>query len=308
MGHVSKRLRVPAGKLQWGLAGANFRPLGTPPKRRPQIPAGVYSLGSDMEGWYLHPTDIVTDELIEVPSAPINRVVSRVQRFKAARESYRSFGVLYKTGILMYGPAGCGKTGLIRRLSNQFVADGTIVVQASYNSAFTANVLQVIRQIEPERLIVVEMEDIDAIADHDEEELLALLDGANQVDGVVYLATTNKIAELPDRIKNRPSRIDDRVYVGPPDLACRTAYLLAKWPGVQWDERVENIAKLTDAFSYAHLKEVVVSVGCLGHEPEEAIRRLRLMMEVPSAEDKTAAAADEKFLAGVGVAGTAGAA
>lgn len=168
------------------------------------------------------------------------------------------------------------------------------------NSNFTTNVLAGIRHIEPDRLIVVEMEDLDSIVDENEEALLDLLDGAHQIDGVVYLATTNKIAELPDRIKNRPSRIDARVYVGPPDQACRTKYLLSKWPGSQWDARVEHIVHLTEGFSYAHLKEVVVSVGCLGHEPDESIRRLRLMMEAPSEEDKKASAADEKFLASVG--------
>lgn len=284
----------------WGKDGAKLRLVGPPQKRLRQIPAGVYEMGSDMGGWFITPAPVVTDTLIEVPSAPINRVMERVIRFRQAKELYRQYGLLYKTGILMYGPAGCGKTAVVRRLGAQFVADGAIVIQAVQESNFTAAVLRGIRQLEPERLIVVEMEDVDAIADCDEEDLLALLDGSHQVDSVVYLATTNKIAELPDRIKNRPSRMDDRVYVGAPDEACRTKYLLSKWPGSQWDSRVEHIAHLTEGFSYAHLKEVVVSVACLGNCPDETIRRVATMVDKPTPEEAAAMAEDKKFLASVG--------
>lgn len=284
--------------VQWVNDGGKVR-LAKPVIRLQRVPPGIYSPGSDQSGWYLEPAAVVTDEMIDVPSEPINRVMDRVAQFRSARDHYRQYGVLYKTGILMYGPAACGKTSVLRRLGAQFVADGAIVLQAGVNSSFTATVLRGIRHLEPERLIVVEMEDVDAIAEYDEEGLLSLLDGASQIDGVVYLATTNKIAELPDRIKNRPSRMDDRVYVGPPDLACRTKYLLAKWPGSQWAATVEHVVRQTEGFSYGHLKEVVVSVGCLRREPDETIKRLRTMME-PLADEEKAAAADKKFLAAVG--------
>lgn len=287
---------------QWALDGAKIRPTAIQKKMR-RVPAGVYEMGSNMTGWFLAPAEIVTDELIQVPSEPVQRVLARVNKFRHAKPAYKQFGVLYKTGILMYGPAGCGKTALIRELSNRFVADDSIVIQASQASVMTASVLQGIRAIEPDRLIIVEMEDIDAIVDYDEEDLLALMDGSHQIDGVVYLATTNKIAELPDRIKNRPSRIDLRVYVGPPARAGRVAYLLSKWPGLQRDAQVEHIADGTEGFSFAHLKEVVVSVGCFELPVDEVLARVRTMIEATPEE----VAADAKFLAGVGVAGAAAA-
>jgi transitional endoplasmic reticulum ATPase len=51
-------------------------------------------------------------------------------------------------------------------------------------------------------------------------QLLSLMDGLNKVDGVVILATTNRIETL-DVALRRPGRFDYELYIGPPGTAGR---------------------------------------------------------------------------------------
>jgi transitional endoplasmic reticulum ATPase len=55
-------------------------------------------------------------------------------------------------------------------------------------------------------------------------QFLSLLDGLDQVDGVVVLATTNRIDSMDEAFR-RPGRFDEEIYVGPPDAGARRAIL-----------------------------------------------------------------------------------
>jgi hypothetical protein len=63
-----------------------------------------------------------------------------------------------------------------------------------------------------------------------------------------------------------------------PDALCRDIYLKRKEPTLTEQERRMWVTE-TDGFSIAHLKEVIVSVRCLGQGFDQTIRRLKGMKE-----------------------------
>jgi SpoVK/Ycf46/Vps4 family AAA+-type ATPase len=152
----------------------------------------------------------------------------------------------------------------------------------------TAEVLRIVRRIEPTRPIVLLMEDIDAIiARFGEPDLLALLDGELQVDNILNLATTNYPENLDRRFIQRPSRFDDIVTIDMPSADARDAYLKHKNPGLSCEERCRWVAK-TEGFSIAALKEVIVSVECLGRDLDASVARVRDMLtHRPKSEDSS---------------------
>jgi hypothetical protein len=87
---------------QWS-SGPNdtFRPSGP---RREKLPSGIYVADSDPLGPYFMRTKVVTDNLIELDDAATTRVLSSLRKFWKSREQYVKRGVLYKRGLLLWGP------------------------------------------------------------------------------------------------------------------------------------------------------------------------------------------------------------
>jgi hypothetical protein len=106
------------------------------------------------------------------------------------------------------------------------VSKGGVIILGDCHPERVAEALSGLRWVEPERPIVVILEDIDTIIDrHGESEVLSLLDGENSIDKVVFLATTNYPENLDGRIVNRPSRFDRVVKIGEPSALSRELYL-----------------------------------------------------------------------------------
>ena len=113
----------------------------------------------------------------------------------------------------MHGPAGTGKTSLCRLVLDDVAERGGIGILAD-NVRVLSKALKNLRKVQPDVPVVVVIEDLDS-ALQDEEFFLDLLDGhAQGFQKVVFLATTNHLKRLPDRIKNRPSRFDRKFLVG----------------------------------------------------------------------------------------------
>ena len=111
----------------------------------------------------------------------------------------------------MYGEPGCGKSGIIQLISQQLIEKDGIVINVKDEEdvdRFTS-FIATFRKVEPTRPLVVLLEDIDSLAGENRYQtarLLNILDGVKQIEGVVYIATTNYPEKLQERITNRPSR------------------------------------------------------------------------------------------------------
>lgn len=273
---------ISASYCQWSvLPNDAFLPSGP---KVPTLAAGVYSVLSTESGSVFVKANVITDDLLPLNDSANERVLESMTKFWESKEEYTKRKIVYKRGILLEGPAGSGKTSTINLLTQILVRMNGVVLLCN-SPASMAQGLDAFRRIEPDRNLIVVYEDIDEIIDqHGEHSLLALLDGEFQIDNVVHIATTNFPEKLGARICNRPSRFDERIFIGMPNEAARETYLRH----VLCNENIseEDLQKWvsdTNIFSVAHLRELAVAVFCLKQPYDTVLGRLKGMQSKPKA-------------------------
>lgn len=252
-----------------------------------RIDAGVYGINHDPNiGIYLIKKDLNLDELIELPSPEGMDVINSIKTFWARQDKFKEYGYAFKRGILLYGVPGGGKTSIINLLCKYLVEkmNGVVFTICSEGelNLYTSFMSEVYRGIEKERPVITIIEDIDGLCQDKgvETRLINVLDGIEQLENVVYLATTNYTERLSERIMNRPNRFDRRIEVKSPSAECRRMYFEKKLKdkdkmSINLDEWVAR----TEGMTMAHLGEVIKSVVILGNEFEETIQRLNGMKQ-----------------------------
>lgn len=278
--------------VQWVRVGEkSFFPEGEIIKTK-IIPPGAYDiLFNQQKGFYLKGKDISLDELFVLPSPEQNLIISDIQTFWSKKAQFSAYKFTYKRGILLYGPAGSGKSSIINMLAKEIVDTHKGIVMYLNNADDLGRfmtIMPMLRQIEPEKQILCVLEDLETFVSYREAEtqLLNLLDGVNQMDNVVYLGTTNYPEQLKERILNRPSRFDRRYEVGMPNAEVRKEYFKKKL--TKKDLKIVDLdkwVKESDGLSLAHLGEIVKSVCALGNTFEETMKLLNEMKQKLSSFD-----------------------
>jgi len=187
-------------------------------------------------------------------------------QFFAARDMYRHYNIPWKRGILFLGTPGNGKTHTIKALIN------TLNRSCLYVKSFKAqyrtddkNISDVFRKARTAAPCLLVLEDLDALlTDENRSFFLNELDGFASNIGIVILATTNHPERLDPAILDRPSRFDRKYLFTLPALPERVAYITL-WntslqPSMRLSEQaITEIARLTNEFSFAYLKELFLS-------------------------------------------------
>lgn len=168
-------------------------------------------------------------------------VLNRVQRWIDVADGYRRLGLTYKRGFLFHGAPGCGKTAVMRMVAARWIASGGIVlVEGSQGE------LQAAIQAASERGVrtLVLLDDVDQM---NQPHLTCVMDGAGKCDNVMFLATTNFIGQVEERLR-RPGRLDEVIEVVPPQAEDLTAWILGlDIPQDQKDWIVEHAVGCTPA-------------------------------------------------------------
>jgi hypothetical protein len=247
------------------------------------LPPGAYEVDSNpATGLFFEKIDVKTEGLLRFPDTNSNLVVEEIKKFWEREAIFREYKLMYKRGIILYGPPGSGKSCTVQLVMEDVVARGGLLIQFWEPNIFLDG-LRTLRKIQPDTPVVAVMEDLDSLVENsNESEILNILDGVNNVDRVVFLATTNYPNKLGHRILNRPSRFDKRFRIGFPSKASRRMY----FEHLIGDEKIKELnidldcwVKDTNEFSIAHLKELFVAVVILGDEYKKAVRTLRNMKE-----------------------------
>lgn len=241
------------------------------------IPSGLYSMTyTDNNGFGLSKMEYKSEEFFHLPSLPHKQIVADLQAFWDNKQKFIDYNLNPKRGIILHGDPGCGKTSLIYLVVEEIKKRNGISIYFDIPQNWI-EIAKLVRKVEKDRPILCIIEDIDlVIAKHGEESFLNFLDGLNSITNVVYVATTNNLERIPDRIKDRPSRFDKQYVIKKPNDADRLLYFQTKL--IKSDIKKYDLTKLvkdTKNFTMAHLKEVFISLYILDNSYDEVIKRLK---------------------------------
>ncbi|KAF7432983.1 hypothetical protein PC9H_004927 [Pleurotus ostreatus] len=193
-----------------------------------------------------------------------------VYGFFSSQEVYRQLAIPWKRGLIMHGPPGNGKTISLKAIMKSCDALGFSPLYVKSFQSYKgeegamADVFDKARQVSP---CVVILEDLDSlINDRNRSFFLNQLDGLEGNDGLLVIGTTNHFDRLDPGLSTRPSRFDRKFLFDDPDLEERSLYCkywqtkLASNDEIEFpDALVDEVAGLTERFSFAYLKEAFVS-------------------------------------------------
>lgn len=263
---------------QWAIVGQNtFKPVST---TYPKLEAGMYNIQrSDIHGLIFEKKSVCIDDLLKFPDSLSEKIYKEIDLFWKREQKFRERGYLHRRGILLHGPAGGGKTSIVQQIVADIInSDGLVFHCTTSPEIFSAG-LSLYRKVEPNRPVVVLFEDIDAIIDRcGEESILDLLDGENQIDKCLNLATTNYPEKLDKRLVARPRRFDRVIKIGMPSEEVRKMYFSKKLNIPE--ESLMKWTKASDGFSFAACAELVILVECFGKDFDESVNYLKDMMRI----------------------------
>lgn len=258
---------------QWTEAGEGaLTPVGNTQAR---IEPGYYDTVAVQGKLLFIPVRARTDDLLTFPDSASEKVLAGIRDFWEREPAFRKYGLPFKRGVLLYGPPGSGKSSTIQLVARDVVERGGVVV--TFDPHVFLPAYRALRDIQPETPVVVLMEDLESTLNRsNQSHVLNLLDGVEELDRVLFLASTNYPEQLEDRVLNRPSRFDIRVKVDRPNAEARRMYLSAL---VQEGDvlDIEAYVKATESLSLAHVKELFIATHILGNSFVESVARIRSM-------------------------------
>jgi transitional endoplasmic reticulum ATPase len=146
-------------------------------------------------------------------------------------ELFARLGVEPHSGILLYGPPGCGKTLLAKVIAseseaNMFPINGPEIMNKYYGET-EAKLRDIFKEAKDNSPSIIFIDEIDAIAPKREEaygdvekrvvaQLLALMDGLNDRGNVIVLGATNR-PDSVDPALRRPGRFDREFEISVPN-------------------------------------------------------------------------------------------
>jgi SpoVK/Ycf46/Vps4 family AAA+-type ATPase len=251
------------------------------------LPPGYYKTYPVRGEVFFEKINDMSDDILRFGSdSTIEEAVSEIRSFWDKKDFFKLHNFPFRRGILLHGPPGSGKSCAIKMIVEDITKQRGIAISMTDVESFETGMAE-FRKLQPNTNVVVIMEDLDDLLYDYEVEILNMMDGVGGFDGVVFLATTNHLKNLPPRLRNRPSRFDRRFHIGFPSLETRTEYFthLANQAGIG-KENIEKFAELSEKLSFAHMKELFVSVMCFGSNVEIVAKRLVEMAQIPDEDDE----------------------
>lgn len=179
-------------------------------------------------------------------------------------ELFSRLGVEAHSGILLYGPPGCGKTLIAKVLAseseaNMYSINGPEIMNKYYGET-EARLRDIFKEAKDNSPSIIFIDEIDAIAPKREEaygdvekrvvaQLLALMDGLTDRGNVIVLGATNR-PDSVDPALRRPGRFDREVEISVPNEDGRLEILYIHTRGMPIAEGVDLKELSSDLHGY----------------------------------------------------------
>ena len=255
-------------------------------------------------------------ELLEVPKETFDDIGGLDDQIQAIREIielplihpelFEKIGIDPPSGALLAGPPGTGKTLLAKAVANTTHARFIHLVGSDLVQKFIGEGSRMVREVfslaKENTPAIIFIDEIDAIAikrtsevykgDREVQrtfmQLLSELDGFANIEGIMFLAATNREDVLDPAIL-RPGRFDRIIRFDMPAEEARLSILKIHTRKLNIDKEInlKDFAKRTEGFSGAHLKALCTEAGmrCL-REQETKITRKHFEMAIVEIMDK----------------------
>lgn len=248
----------------------------------------------------------------ELKEELIENVIKPVNNPKQARLDLEEYGKRIPTGILLYGPPGCGKTYIIEALAAETDSEVYIMNSANTGSKFVNQTANNIKNAfdyvykkgdESDKPVFMFMDEIDAMTSnrdaHASNEdikgvatLLKYIEGA-KAHNVIVIGATNKYDLIDPAIRRR---FDMKRYVGLPEQEQREALirnnLSKKAKGqalINDSEKVSKIAKALEGYSCSSIN-IISDLASLN-----ALKRQRADIDTVDFEEAIKSTGEEKI-------------
>ena len=197
-------------------------------------------------------------------------------------QKYLKMGAKIPKGILLVGPAGCGKTLLARAIAGEsdvpfFYVSGSSFMElfVGVGSSRVRSLFENAKKQQPCLIFIDELDSIGkarglSISGGNEEreqtlnQLLTEMDGFEKNDKIIILGATNRLDVL-DKALLRPGRFDRKIVINLPDIEEREEILKIHATGKPLDEKVNlrEVAERTPGFTGADLESVINEAAIL---------------------------------------------
>jgi len=227
-----------------------------------------------------HHVDPVTEDKMVVDDSTKQLLWRNVIDLHERREHLGRVGVPTRRGMLLYGPPGTGKTFACRYLAHALPNVTRIFVTGKSLTQVQA-IFSLARFLKPS---CVFLEDADLVftsrdlTGHNPAlgDLLDQMDGLREHDDITIILTTNSLERMEGAIKDRPGRISQCVYIGPPVGKLRLEYIRQftnayDCSDVDFDRLVEESDGATQAF----IKEWVIRAVQIASERHDGLPPLK---------------------------------
>ena len=202
-------------------------------------------------------------------------------------ETFEKMGIKPPTGVLFYGPPGCGKTLIAKAVATEaganFIAIRGPEIASKWVGESEKHIREIFRRAKQVAPAIIFFDEIDSIAasrgqdqgshvyENIVSQILVEMSGIEDMRNVVVIAATNR----PDIIDNallRPGRFERQLLIPAPDQKSRERILGIHTKSVPLVKgvNVKKLAAVTDGYTGADL-EALVREAAMG-----AIRRSNL--------------------------------
>ncbi|NDB89970.1 MAG: AAA family ATPase [Thaumarchaeota archaeon] len=187
-------------------------------------------------------------------------------------EIFDRLGIEPHSGILLYGPPGCGKTLIAKVLAseseaNMYSINGPEIMNKYYGET-EAKLRDIFKEAKDNSPSIIFIDEIDAIAPKREEaygdvekrvvaQLLALMDGLTDRGNVIVLGATNR-PDSVDPALRRPGRFDREIEVSVPNVDGRLEILQIHTRGmpIADDVEIRRLAAELHGYTGADIKSL----------------------------------------------------